>query len=84
VLGNEGEILARDLPGSLTNTQPAADRPAEGRFVLPDAGISLEDLERDIILQALDKTGRNKTQAARLLNITYDTLRYQVKKYGLE
>jgi DNA-binding NtrC family response regulator len=84
VLGGEGEIQARDLPVSLTSAQPATDRPAEGRFVLPDAGISLEDLERDLILQALDKAGRNKTQAAKLLNITYDTLRYQVKKYGLE
>jgi len=84
VLGNGGEILARDLPVSLSTLRPAEDRPAEGRFILPDAGISLEDLERDIIVQALDKTGRNKTQAAKLLDITYDTLRYQVKKHGLE
>ena len=84
VLGSEGEILAEHLPPTLTGRLPAADRTGEGRFLLPDAGIALEDLERDIILQALEKTGRNKTQAAKLLNITYDTLRYQVKKYGLE
>ena len=54
------------------------------KFILPDAGISLEDVEKDLILQALEKAGNNKTQAAKLLNVSYDTFRYQVKKYGLE
>jgi len=84
VLGNEGEILARDLPGSLTGRLSATESSGEGRFLLPEAGISFEDLERDIILQALERTKYNKAQAAKLLNLTYDTLRYQVKKYGLE
>jgi len=84
VLGNEGEIRAEHLPATLTGQLPATDRSGEGRFLLPDAGISLEDLERDIILQALERTKHNKAQAAKLLNITYDTLRYQVKKYELE
>jgi len=84
VLGNEGEILARDLPGSLTGRLSATESSGEGRFLLPEAGISFEDFERDIILQALERTKHNKAQAAKLLNLTYDTLRYQVKKYGLE
>lgn len=84
VLGSEGEIGAEHLPATLTGRLSAADRSGEGRFLLPDAGISLEDLERDIILQALEKAKHNKAQAAKLLNITYDTLRYQAKKYGLE
>jgi two-component system, NtrC family, response regulator AtoC len=84
VLGNEGEILAEHLPAEMTSTLLATDRAAEGRFLLPDAGISLEDFERDIIIQALERTKHNKAQAAKLLNLTYDTLRYQVKKYGLE
>jgi len=84
VLGTEGEILADHLPRALTSLLPAPDRSLEGRFVLPDAGISLDDLERDIIVQALERTKHNKAQAAKLLNITYDTMRYQVRKYGLE
>lgn len=84
VLGSEGEILPEHLPRALTRMLPAADRSLEGRFVLPDAGISLEDLERDLIVQALERTKHNKAQAAKLLKISYDTLRYQVKKYGLE
>ncbi|MEK6744740.1 MAG: sigma-54 dependent transcriptional regulator [Nitrospirota bacterium] len=84
VLGNAGDILAENLPRAMTGAQPAVDRSTDGRFVLPEAGISLEDLERDLIRQALERTKHNKAQAAKLLNITYDTLRYQVKKYGLE
>ena len=84
VLGNAGEIVAENLPRAMTGMVPAGDCFPDGRFVLPDAGISLEDLERDLIVQALERTKHNKAQAAKLLNISYDTLRYQVKKYGLE
>lgn len=67
------------LGGSITTEQPVSDK-----IKLPDAGISLEDVEKDLILQALEKAKQNKTRAAKLLNISYDTLRYQVKKYGIQ
>ncbi|MBI4655079.1 MAG: helix-turn-helix domain-containing protein, partial [Nitrospirae bacterium] len=51
---------------------------------LPDDGISLEEVEKDLLIQALQKSGNNKTLAAKLLNISYDSLRYQIKKFGLE
>ncbi len=54
------------------------------RYLLPDTGISLDDVERDFIMQAFEKTGRNKSLAAKLLNISYDSIRYHVKKFGLE
>ncbi len=57
---------------------------SDNRYVLPDNGISLEELEKDLITQAINKAGRNKTLAAKLLNISYDSLRYQIKKFGLE
>ena len=41
-------------------------------------------MEKNLIVQALKKAGQNKTLAAKLLGITYDSLRYQVKKFGLE
>ena len=59
-------------------------RPPENRLRLPETGISLEEVEKDLIQQALEKANHNKTLAAKLLNISYDSLRYQVKKYGLE
>jgi len=87
VLEGAEEILPEHLPGWLTGrtsfTPPGA-KSAGGRITLPAQGISLDDLEKDLILQALERTKNNKAQAAKLLNITYDALRYQVKKLGLE
>ena len=51
--------------------------------MLPEQGVAIEDLKSTLIVQALTRTGRNKAQAAKLLGISYDTLRYQLKKLGL-
>jgi two-component system, NtrC family, response regulator AtoC len=45
--------------------------------------MSLADQERRLLVQALAKTGGNQTQAARILRITRDTLRYKMKKFNL-
>ncbi len=50
---------------------------------IPDEGMSLEDNERALLVRALEKTNGNQTQAARLLKITRDTLRYKMKKFNL-
>jgi two-component system response regulator PilR (NtrC family) len=44
----------------------------------------MEEVEKSLIIQALGKAGQNKTLAAKLLGMSYDSLRYQVKKFGLE
>ena len=44
---------------------------------------TLEETERRMLIDALDKTGWNQTRAAMLLGISRDTLRYKVKKYNL-
>jgi PAS domain S-box-containing protein len=49
----------------------------------PADGLSLEDNERHLLARALEKTNGNQTQAARLLRITRDTLRYKMKKFNL-
>ncbi|OAD23128.1 two component, sigma54 specific, transcriptional regulator, Fis family [Candidatus Thiomargarita nelsonii] len=56
---------------------------AEG-FSLPETGINLEALEIQMIRQALDKTYGNRSQAARLLGLTRDTLLYRIKKHAIE
>jgi transcriptional regulator with PAS, ATPase and Fis domain len=50
---------------------------------IPTDGLSLEDNERSLLARALEKTGGNQTQAARLLRVTRDTLRYKMKKFNL-
>ncbi|WP_353571758.1 sigma-54 dependent transcriptional regulator [Candidatus Albibeggiatoa sp. nov. BB20] len=54
-----------------------------GQFELPEAGIDLQDLEQQMIQQALSKTYGNRSQAARLLGLTRDTLLYRMKKYAI-
>ncbi len=77
LLEDEGPITADSLPFAA----PAARvRP---RFVLPPAGVSLDEIERELICQALERTDGNKTGAARLLGLSRDTLRYRLEKYGL-
>ena len=46
-------------------------------------GVELALVERDLILQALEKTGWNITQAARMLGISRDTLRYRIERHRL-
>jgi transcriptional regulator with PAS, ATPase and Fis domain len=46
--------------------------------------MGLVDMEKNLILNALKKAKGNKSQAAKLLNITRDTLRYKIKKFSLQ
>jgi DNA-binding NtrC family response regulator len=50
---------------------------------IPVGGLSLELLERELILQALERAGGNKSQAARLLGLTRRTLYSRMEKHGL-
>jgi DNA-binding NtrC family response regulator len=59
-------------------TADAATRPA-----LPEAGFNLGDVERDLVVQALERTGWNVTRAAQLLGVSRDTLRYRMEKHRI-
>ena len=48
---------------------------------LPEGGINLEDLEKDLILQALKKYAGNQTRAAQYLNMSRRALAYRLEKY---
>jgi two-component system response regulator HydG len=45
------------------------------------AGLPLGEIEKEAIIQTLQKTSGNKTEAAKLLNITRTTLNNKIKKY---
>jgi len=59
-------------------------RTAGSSYDLPDEGISLEQVERDLVVQALTRTGWNHTKAAALLGLNRDQIRYRIEKFGLE
>jgi len=50
---------------------------------LPQDSLDLPQIERAAVLQALDRTDWNVTQAARMLGVSRDTLRYRIEKHGL-
>ena len=64
-----------------------ADLPTQateaGKFRLPAEGLDFETLEKDLVQQALDKAGGNQTQAATLLGMNRDQIRYRIEKFGL-
>ena len=64
-----------------TPTDPLPPATDEGGSALGD---KLEDMERDAIIKALEKTRYNKTAAAKLLGMSFRALRYRVKKLGIE
>ncbi len=74
-------ISAENLPAEIKRGKPTL---AASPFTLPEGGVVLDDLEADLIRQALAKTSGNRSHAARLLGLTRDTLLYRIKKYAIE
>ena len=81
VLDKDGVLALDDLPERLSTRE---HRIAKLRMEIPDDGISLEDVERELIVAALEKHNWNQTRAAAFLNITRSTLLYRMQKFGLE
>ena len=54
-----------------------------GSFELPADGVNLEQLERSLVVQALERSAGNQTQAAPLLGLNRDQIRYRIEKFGL-
>ena len=72
-----GNISASDLHMPET---VADDRPAlSGKL-----GDQVEDVQRQAIVEALEKTRYNKTAAAKLLGLSFRQLRYRIKKLGID
>jgi two-component system response regulator AtoC len=51
---------------------------------LPPEGIELEQLERSLVMQALERSGWNQTRAATLLGLNRDQIRYRIEEFKLE
>jgi two-component system response regulator PilR (NtrC family) len=81
-----GGVITADNIKVRATPRVAADAPA---ITTPIAGTGalgeqLEDIERDAIIKALEKTRYNKTAAAKLLGMSFRALRYRIKKLGIE
>src|SRR5437016_1562303 len=86
LFSDENPLPAEDLALPSTVPPEGAIRVSPSGEVLidfPDGGLSLEAVERALLVRALEKAGGNQSAAARLLGISRDTLRYRMEKYGL-
>jgi two-component system NtrC family response regulator len=82
VLSNGEQITEEDLPEELRR-MPAAQPNTPLSFELPDEGVSLEAIERELLLRALEKAGGNQTRAAQYLDISRRTFIYRMEKHSL-
>jgi two-component system response regulator PilR (NtrC family) len=68
----------------LSLRQAAATGDSPDAFTATDLGNQVEDVQRQAIMEALEKTRFNKTAAAKLLGLSFRQLRYRIKKLGIE
>jgi two-component system, NtrC family, response regulator AtoC len=79
LLADGDELTAAHFPVAST----AGAKLTEG-VELPPNGIDLEQLERSLVVQALERSGWNQTRAAALLGVNRDQIRYRIEKFNLE
>jgi DNA-binding NtrC family response regulator len=73
-------IDVEDLPPTVRRAE--ANKPQPGESTDPTAG-SFEDHERELLADALERAGGNQSEAARILRISRDRMRYKMAKYNL-
>jgi len=84
ILGRGTKLTPGDFAFSL-EARADATGSATGRLLtLPEDGLNMEELERDLVRQALEYSGGIQSKAARLLGMTRDQIRYRIEKYGGE
>jgi DNA-binding NtrC family response regulator len=78
----EGDYIdVEDLPVEIRQT---SEQNNHFNFKLPPEGISFEDLERSLIMQAMEQSDWNITRAAKLLGLTFRTLQYRLEKFDIQ
>ncbi len=77
------EIRPEHLPATIKSAvMGTTEEPADQRSLL-SFGLSVEEIEKAMLQEALQKTGGNVSEASRLLKVTRNTLRYRMAKYNL-
>ncbi len=84
----EGDkIMPRDLPQEVLSrktTVKPGERQRSDKFEIPADGINFETFERDLILQAMEKSDWVIAKAAKMLGMSYRTLQYRLDKFDLK
>lgn len=79
ILAAPRQIDLEHLPQDIVGAQQVITE----HFILPEYGVNLDEVEKSLIRQALERTGGNQTKAANVLGISRPTLIYRMEKFGL-
>ncbi len=84
LLCEEDTITTDDLPPEIKEAGGILPVGGDVDFKLPAEGVNFEDVERSLIMQAMDRTDNNITKSAKLLGLTFRTLQYRLEKFGFK
>jgi two-component system response regulator AtoC len=93
ILESDSVLHIENLPGEIINLSQEVNNIVHDFDIIPgitingkhaDGAASLYDMEKQAIINALEKVKYNQTRASKILGITRDTLRYKMKKYSLK
>lgn len=85
LLCDNDTITAEELPAEMTlDIRPTATSSSDSFFKLPPQGVNFEEVERSLIMQAMERTDNNITKSAKLLGLTFRTLQYRLEKFGFK
>ncbi|MBI5749298.1 MAG: sigma-54-dependent Fis family transcriptional regulator [Nitrospinae bacterium] len=84
ILESKDKILIEHLPIEVVEGAPfkEEERQQQSNFTLPENGVPLEEVEKNLLIQALKKANGNQSKAAKLLSLSRYALRYRLKKIG--
>jgi transcriptional regulator with PAS, ATPase and Fis domain len=81
ILGNEETLLLEHLPLEII-AKSSSSAPPVTSLKLPPEGVDIEEVEKELIRQALESSDWNQSKAAKKLNLGIDAFRYRMKKFG--
>ncbi|TGE33131.1 sigma-54 dependent transcriptional regulator [Desulfosporosinus sp. Sb-LF] len=82
VIISQGAVIGMEsLPLFDTSSKLAK---STGSFVLPPEGVSLEEIEKSFLQQAMEQTGGNQSRAAKRLGLSRHAFLYRLEKYGID
>ncbi len=81
ILENEEMLLLEHLPREIVSKAGGVSA-GPMSLQIPPEGIDIEDVERELIRQALETSNGNQSKAAKKLNLGIDAFRYRMKKFG--
>jgi DNA-binding NtrC family response regulator len=82
ILGNDETLLLEHLPLEIVARASNPGGAPMSAFRLPPEGIDIEEVEKELIRQALESTEWNQSKAAKKLTLGIDAFRYRMKKFG--